>query len=173
MIKVFMFGIVFGVILQNSRINTFNKIGGFAMMKDFTIAKVFLTAMGVGSILFFIETRLGLASLSIKPFEVIGVISGGIIFGIGMAVLGYCPGTLVVSIGEGAVDALIGTMGGLVAGLIYILSYPRIEHLLGPNLGNINLYTHSAAGTALLVVLFGALCVGSAFYLDKKEKMLR
>ncbi|MEK6698939.1 MAG: YeeE/YedE thiosulfate transporter family protein [Nitrospirota bacterium] len=170
MLKTIILGMFFGAILQNSRVNTFNKIGGFAMMKDFTAAKVLLTAVGAGSILLFIEIQLGAASLSIKPFDVTGVIAGGLIFGVGMAVLGYCPGTLLVSIGEGAVDAVIGTAGGLLAGLVYIVLYPQIEHILGPNLGKVNLYTHSAAGTALVVLLLGALFIGAAFYLDKKEK---
>src|SRR4030042_6594387 len=120
MAKAVIFGILFGWILQRSRVNTCNKIGGFAMLKDFTVLKLLLTAIGVGSVLLFIEIQLGLASLHVKPFNLTGVLLGGIVFGMGMAILGYCPGTLIVSIGEGAVDALVGTLGGLAGGVFLL-----------------------------------------------------
>ena len=170
MVKTVIIGIIFGIILQRSRINTYNKIGGFAMLKDYTVAKVLLIAIGVGSILLFLEIQMGLATLSVKPCDIGGVIIGGIIFGIGMAVLGYCPGTLVVAMGEGAVDALVGIIGGLSAGLVYILLYPRIGQLLGPDMGKINLYTRGTTATALIVFLFGAFLIGLSFYINKKEK---
>lgn len=168
MVKTVILGIIFGMILQRSRVNTYNKIGGFAMLKDFTVAKVLLTAIGVGSILLFLEIQMGLATLSIKPFDIRGVILGGIIFGIGMAVLGYCPGTLVVAMGEGAVDALVGIIGGLAAGFVYILLYPQIGQLLGPDMGKINLYTRSTPATALIVFLIGAFLIGLSFYINKR-----
>ena len=45
-----------------------------------------------------------------------GIAIGGIVFGTGMAILGYCPGTLPVSLGEGSVDALISIIGARMAG---------------------------------------------------------
>lgn len=173
MIKAFMVGLFFGWILQRSRVNIFDKIGGFAMLKDFTIHKVLVTAIGVSSILLFIEIQLGLASPHIKPFNVMGIISGGIIFGMGMAILGYCPGTLIVSMGEGAADAVIGTLGGLLAGLLFVFLYPQIKPLIGPNLGNLNLYTHNPIITGLIVLFFGVTLIVSAFYIDKKREKKR
>ncbi len=169
MTKAIIFGVLFGWILQRSRVNTFNKIGGFAMLEDFTVLKVLLTAIGIGSVLLFAETKLGLASLHIKTFNLTGVVLGACIFGIGMAILGYCPGTLVVSVGEGAIDALVGIIGGLVAGLAYILLYANIKPLLGPDLGKINLYTGNPISTGIIVLLFGVVLVSSAVYIDKIE----
>jgi len=169
MMKAFLFGLIFGAIAQRSRINAFDTIGGFAMRKDFMAAKALLTAIGVGSVLFFLEVQLGWASLDMKPFAVTGVVAGGAIFGIGMAVLGYCPGTLAVSIGEGAIDALVGLVGGLTAGLVYIMIYPRIANFLGPDLGKINLYAESSAATALIVIVFGTACVAAAILIHKRE----
>jgi uncharacterized protein len=169
MVKALLIGIVFGIILQRSRVNTYNKIGGIAMLKDFTAIKVILTAIGVGSILFFIEIQLGVASLSIKPFPLMGILSGGVIFGIGMAVLGYCPGTLICAIGEGSLDAGIGLIGGLSAGFVYILLYPYIGAMLGPDLGKLNLYAQNPLVTALVVFLFGSFLIFLAFFIDRKE----
>lgn len=72
---------------------------------------------------------------------VLGLIWGGLLFGFGMAVLGYCPGTLSISAGQGALDAWVGIAGGLVGGLIFTLLYPTLKPLLGPDLGPISLFS--------------------------------
>ncbi|NIA29237.1 MAG: YeeE/YedE family protein [Actinobacteria bacterium] len=169
MIKVIILGFLFGIILQRSRVNTFDKIGGFAMLKDFTVPKILLASIATSAILLLIEMQFGAANLHVKPFILGGIIVGGILFGIGMAILGYCPGTLIVSIGEGRLDAVIGTIFGLIAGWIYILIFPGIKSLLGPNLGKINLYSGNAVVTFLIVIVYSALLLYLAFFLDKKQ----
>ena len=166
MIKIILLGIVFGVILQRSRVNTFDRIGGFAMLKDFTVPKIMLTAIAVSVVLLFAEVKLGMAGLHVKPLVIGGVVGGGILFGIGMAILGYCPGTLIVSTGEGAVDALIGLIAGIATGAFFVAIFPRIRHLLGPNLGKIQLLPDSAVLSGIIVVLFAALLIMLARKLD-------
>ncbi len=53
---------------------------------------------------------------------------GGLIFGLGFAVLGYCPGTVAGAIGNGYLDAAIGGLVGIVlgSGLLAIV-YPRLD----------------------------------------------
>jgi uncharacterized membrane protein YedE/YeeE len=70
-----------------------------------------------------------------------GIAIGGIIFGAGMAILGYCPGTLPISLGEGSIDALLGIIGGLIGGFVYTILLSSIQSILGPDLGSISLYT--------------------------------
>jgi len=169
MIKVIILGIFFGMILQRSRINTFEKIGGFAMLKDFTVPKVLLTSIGIGAILLFIEIQSGFAVLHVKPFNLVGIVLGGIVFGIGMAILGYCPGTLIVSLGEGSLDTLVGILGGLVAGFLFTLFFPSLNGLLGPNLGKLNLYGHNLILSVIIVLIFGIAAVLIAFRIDRME----
>lgn len=170
MLKTMILGVLFGVILQRSRVNTFDKIAGFALLKDFTVPKVLFTAIGVGSILLFFQVNLGLATLSLKPLLLTGVILGGIIFGIGMAVLGYCPGTLIVAMGEGALDAVIGVLGGLAAGWFYIMLYPSLRPFLGPDLGKLSLHSQSSILSLVMVLIYGTVMVALAIYLNNLEK---
>ncbi len=163
---------IFGFILQQTRVNTFDKIAGFAMLKDMLVPKLLLAAISVGSFLLFLEIQVGMASLHIKPFVLIGIVVGGILFGIGMAILGYCPGTLIVSVGEGALDALLGIAGGLVAGWLFTVIFPAIQPLLGPNLGKINLYTGNTLVTGGIVLLYAVVLMWIAFYLDKIDQNL-
>jgi hypothetical protein len=53
---------------------------------------------------------------------------GGLIFGLGFAVLGYCPGTIAGAIGNGYLDAAVGGLVGIVLGSGLLAAvYPRIK----------------------------------------------
>lgn len=50
------------------------------------------------------------------------------IFGVGFAVLGYCPGTIAGAVGNGYLDALVGGLVGIVIGCgLFAALYPKIE----------------------------------------------
>ena len=102
-----------------------------------------------------------------------GIVLGGFIFGTGMAILGYCPGTVMVSAGEGSLDAMVGILGGLAGGLVYTLLLPELGGLLGPNLGTLSLHTAFAADPFLfysLMVPSGLVFIGIAFVIHWLDK---
>ncbi|HCE56414.1 MAG TPA: transporter [Prolixibacteraceae bacterium] len=172
-ILTFAFGLLFGGILQYAKLNKFNTISGVAVLKDFAVPKAILIAIGVGAILINLEIGLGVASFHSKPLILGGIILGGLIFGAGMAILGYCPGTLPVSAGEGSVDAAIGIAGGLFGGLVYTILLPSIKGILGPDLGNFTLKTAFPETTTLFYVsvfILGGLFIALSFLIHKMEK---
>ncbi len=166
------FGFLFGAILQYARLNKFDVISGMATLEDLTVAKAIAVAVGVGIILLNIEIGAGMATYHIKPFLVGGIILGGLIFGAGMAILGYCPGTSFVSLGEGALDALVGIIGGLFGGFVFTLVLPVIQPVLGPDLGKISLYSLTGGGSLFYVLAFiiGIVFIWLGFWMNKKEK---
>lgn len=109
------FGLVFGFLLQKGGVGKFNVLVGQLLLQDFTVAKVMLTAIVVGMIGVFTLSHFGKVELHIKPTRIGANIIGGLVFGAGFALLGYCPGTVAVALGQGSWDALFG-MVGLVAG---------------------------------------------------------
>jgi uncharacterized protein len=166
-------GFLFGLFLQYAKVNTYNSISGMAVLKDFTVAKTIATAIGIGAIGLSIAIGLGYADFHIKPFLVGSIIIGGLLFGTGMAILGYCPGTLPVSLGQGSVDALIGILGGFAASIVYTVLSPAIHGALGPDLGKIALSSFMGTGTAIyyiLVGLIGVILIAGAFWLQRLEK---
>jgi len=166
-------GFLFGAILQYAKLNRYNVISGMATLENFAVAKAIAVAIGVGAVIIAIEVGLGFATYHIKPLLLGGIAIGGIIFGVGMAILGYCPGTLPVSLGEGSVDALIGIIGGLVGGFVYTLIVPSVQSILGPDLGSISLFTLIGQHHFvfyLVDILLGGAFVWVAFWLNKKEK---
>jgi uncharacterized membrane protein YedE/YeeE len=172
-ITILIFGIIFGGILQYAKLNEYNTISGLATLENLTVAKALALAIGIGMIWLSIEINMDWATFHTKPLILGGVVFGGLIFGMGMAILGYCPGTLAVSVGEGSIDAMLGVVGGLVGGLVYTLTLPYFHNLLGPDLGNITL--NSLVGDRpliyfSLVFIIGALFHYLAFWMHKKEK---
>ncbi len=123
-------GILFGFLLQKGRVAKFRVIVGQFLLKDWTVVKVMLTAVAVGAVGVWAMVALGWVSLHIKAAAFGGVIIGGLLFGVGMAIFGYCPGTSVAACGEGRRDAMVGVVGMLVGALVYVLAFPSLQGLI-------------------------------------------
>ena len=162
-------GIVFSLIAQSVRLNTFDKIVSTALLKSTEVIQILLFAIAVSSVAFFVEYLLGGATIEVKPFYVVGVIVGGLLFGSGIAILGYCPGTMTMALAEGKIDALFGYGGGILAGLIFTVIYPIILPALGPNYGAINLYAQSNVITGLIVMGYAIILVLIAIRLSRQN----
>lgn len=168
-----LFGFIFGFFMQFARVNRNDTITGMAVLEDFTPAKVMGLAIGVGLLLVNPLVELGLASYHVKPVMMGGLVWGGLLFGFGMAVLGYCPGTLSISAGQGALDAWVGIVGGLIGGLVFTLLHPVILPVLGPDLGALSLFStigeFNFAFHALTIAI-AAIVIWCVFAVDRREK---
>jgi len=109
------FGLAFGFLLQKGGVGKFNTLIGQLLLQDWTVVKVMLTAIIVGMIGVFTLHHFAKVNLHIKPTRIGSNIIGGLLFGAGFALMGYCPGTAAAALGQGSWDALFG-MTGLVAG---------------------------------------------------------
>ena len=121
-------GIVFGFLLQRGGVTNYDVILGQLLLTDFTVVKIMLTAVLVGMIGIYAMKNLGWVSLSVKSgsWGMNGV--GGLIFGLGFALLGYCPGTIAGAIGNGYLDALVGGLAGIWIGSgLFAAVYPRLR----------------------------------------------
>ncbi len=110
-----LFGILFGFLLQKGGVAKYHILVGVLLLEDFTVVKVMMTAIIVGSIGIFTLNALGLATLHIKPTRYAANILGGLLFGVGFGLIGYCPGTGAAALGQGNLDAIGGVLG-LMAG---------------------------------------------------------
>lgn len=154
-------GFAFGFLLQKGRVAKYEVILGQLLMRDWTVAKIMLTAIAVGAVGVYGMHALGWVGLHVKPLQLGGIVVGALLFGIGMAVLGYCPGTSVAACGEGRRDAIVGAAGMLTGALVYVLAYPVLRPLI--QAGNYGALTvQQATGTspwfwvaALLVIVLG------------------
>jgi hypothetical protein len=157
-------GICFGFLLQKSGVTRYEVIMGQLLLRDWTVAKVMLSAAVTGMLGIHLLRIPRLVRLHKKSGSVGSTVVGGLIFGIGFALLGYCPGTLAGAAGQGSMDALLGGAGGMLVGTwIYSLIYewlePRLLHvgdfgkLTLPELFNTGTWT-VIFGMCALILLF-------------------
>ncbi|MBN1763597.1 MAG: YeeE/YedE family protein [Methanomicrobia archaeon] len=121
-------GIAFGFLLQKGGVTDYNVIIGQLLLTDFTVVKIMLAASITGMLGVHLLRSLGLAQLHPKPGSIGASVIGGLIFGVGFAVLGYCPGTVAGAVGQGAFDALFGGIVGILIGSgLFAALYPQLQ----------------------------------------------
>ncbi|HOF04519.1 MAG TPA: YeeE/YedE thiosulfate transporter family protein [Syntrophales bacterium] len=160
-------GTIFGFLLQKGGLTDYDVLSGQLLLADFTVARVMITAIVTGMVGIHLLRSLGLAVHHPKEGSWGAVGIGGLIFGAGFGLLGYCPGTLAGAVGTGALDALLGGMPGLLVGTwLFARLYPRLEGtilkrgyfgpLTFPQLWGVNPWTAVIPVCfALLLLLFG------------------
>ena len=113
-------GIAFGFLLRKSTVSRFDTIAGQLILKDFTVMKVMLTAIVVGSIgIYSLDAWHGIPKMHLSETPVLFTLIGGAIFGVGMSIAGYCPGTAVAALGEGSKDMVAGIAGMLFGAALF------------------------------------------------------
>jgi uncharacterized protein len=166
-------GLVFGFALQKGRVTKFRVIVGQFLLRDFTVLKVMLTAIVVGSIGVHALVGLDLASFSIKPAQLLAVGLGGLLFGVGMVLLGFCPGTAFGGLAEGSRPAATGILGMAAGAVAFAFSYGFISRLVLPvgDLGPVTLPGLSGLPSWVLVTALAAVSIGIFVVLERRARL--
>ncbi len=164
-------GIAFGVLLHKGRVGNHSVIMRQLLLREHTVLKVMLTAAAVGSAGYWALVALGLTPVEVKPAQMGGVIWGALLFGTGLAVLGYCPGTTVAAVGAGHRDAIAGLLGLFAGAGLFVYGYPVWDTLQKTivDWGKITLPAATGVPPAAWVI---ALAIGSSaiyYYLRKHQ----
>ncbi|HEY3275695.1 MAG TPA: DUF6691 family protein [Syntrophorhabdaceae bacterium] len=120
-------GVIFGYLLQRARVIRYDKQLGALLLEDMTIVKFMFTTILVAMVGVYLLKDLGLVKLAIKPTILGANIIGGLLFGAGWALFGYCPGTSLGALGEGRWDAVWGILGMLVGAALFSEAYPLMK----------------------------------------------
>ena len=153
-------GIAMGALIQRAGASSPTMIARSLRLENIAIIKFMAMTIAVGSLLVYALSGVIPMHFDIKPTYVVGVAVGGLIFGVGFALSGYCPGTCVVGMGEKRKDALVAFLGGITGALLFTLVYTLIESpLIKPlNLGKITLasvlHIPPFVGAVILAALF-------------------
>ncbi|NPA49402.1 MAG: YeeE/YedE family protein [Thermodesulfobacteria bacterium] len=166
----FLTGLIWGYIFQRARILRFEKHIGLLTLKDFDILKFLLTGVIVGSLGVNLLAQFGLVTYAVKPTYVLANLLGGIIYGLGWALLGYCPGTTGGALAEGAFDGFFGILGGLFGAIVFAHTYDfwKAKVLTVGALGKVTIPSLLGVSPALAGIVFSLMLLGFCLFLEKK-----
>jgi uncharacterized membrane protein YedE/YeeE len=117
----FPIGFLFGYALQRSGLTDSRRIAATFYMKNADVPVVMFTAIVFAMLGLWSLSLLGLLDISrvyLVPTFLAPMAVGGLIFGIGMALGGYCPGTSFAAAVTGKLDALV-FVGGFLMGTLF------------------------------------------------------
>ena len=162
-------GIGFGFFLQKGGVTKYTIIINQLLLKDFTVLKIMLTAAATGMVGVYAMKWIGLTELHPKPGSVGMNIVGGTLFGIGFAVLGYCPGTVAGAAGNGYLDGAIGGILGIWFGAgLFAAFYSKLNAgiLNKGYIGDVTFPKLLKLPEWLMVIIFAGLILGGLYLLE-------
>lgn len=165
------FGAAFGWLLHRGRVTDYNVIVNQFRLKDFTVVKVMLTAIVVGGLGILLFVHLGFAKWHVREANMLGVLVGGGLFGIGMVLYGYCPGTGIAAVGTGSLHALAGIFGMIAGAILYAYSFEWVRSTILSvwNLGKVTLSDVTGVPEILIYLVLGALALLLFAFLEKRS----
>ena len=134
-LKFIIFGILFGIVLSKAEIISWYRIYEMFKFQSFHMYGVIGSAVITGMILFYffrkgsIKNYLG-NKIEIEPKKkgFSRNILGGIIFGLGWALAGACPGPMFILLGKGTLAIVIVILGALIGTFLYHGVKNKIPH---------------------------------------------
>jgi uncharacterized membrane protein YedE/YeeE len=139
-------GMAFGMIFVKAGFSTSAHIAPVFYFKNVMVAQVMVSAIVTASTLLLLGVLFGYIDYSkiYIPATYLGpYFVGGLLFGIGMVMSGWCPGTAVSGVATGKIDALIFLLGVMAGMYFYFDIYEYVKDFA--NSGNLGRYTIAKA----------------------------
>ena len=134
-LKYILAGIIFGIVMSKSEAVSWYRIQEMFRFQSFHMYGIIMTAVGLGMISvmvikkFRIKDNLGNPiAFQDKEKSVSRYLLGGIIFGLGWALTGACPGPMFVNVGLGYLSMLIVIGGALAGTFLYGVLRKHLPH---------------------------------------------
>lgn len=167
-------GVGFGFALQRAGFSRCNLVQRGLWLRDFTMLKVMLTAIIVGLVGAHLLAAVApdLAHFKVKSLYLYGVVAGGLIFGVGMSLAGYCPGTAMIGLGSGIGEGLLAVAGGLVGAAAFIFAFPALKPIFfdPADFGKLTIPGILGVPALPTALIFAALLIGVIWGLTRLEQ---
>ena len=122
-------GVALGFLLQKGRASRHDVVVGQFLFREWTFAKIFATSIAVGAVGVWGLATLGVTAMTPEPAQLVGLLVGAVMFGVGMIVLGYCPATTLAAAGEGKRDARVGIAGMAFGAFLFVVLHDVVVPL--------------------------------------------
>lgn len=133
-IKYLFAGLLFGIVLVKSEVISWFRIQEMFRLQSIHMYGIIGSAIIVGMISVFIIKRFNIKTLAgdaivipDKKFSW-GNVFGGLIFGLGWAITGACPGPLFAQIGTGFLVASVTLLSAILGTWVYGLLREKLPH---------------------------------------------
>jgi len=132
--KFLVLGIVFGFILIKGEVISWFRIQEMFRFQSFHMYGVICSAIVIGMISIFIIKKFNIktfsgAEIKIAPKEFTkGNIIGGLLFGLGWAMTGACPGPLYALIGSGSLIVIVILLSAVFGTYMYGVLKDKLPH---------------------------------------------
>jgi uncharacterized membrane protein YedE/YeeE len=127
-------GLLFGIVLVKSQVVSWFRIQEMFRLQAFHMYGVIGSAIIVGMISVLLIKRLKLKTINQEPIVIPekqfhwGNVYGGLIFGLGWAITGACPGPLFAQIGSGFLVIVVTLLSAVAGTWIYGLLHEKLPH---------------------------------------------
>ena len=134
-LKYILVGFVFGIVLTKSEAVSWYRIYEMFHFQSFHMYGIIMVAIATGLIGLQIIKRIQLKNIQGAPIVVpnkekgsVRFWVGGIIFGLGWALVGSCPGPIFILLGAGFLPMVLVLFGALLGTFIYGLIKNKLPH---------------------------------------------
>ena len=166
-------GAGFGLCLERAGFGSARKLTAVFYLYDMAVVKVMFTAIVTAMTGLFLLSAAGwmdLSELYIEPTNLAAQTLGGLIFGAGFIVGGYCPGTSIAAIATGRKDGMAFALGMLAGVTVYAELTPGIDAWIkAGSLGEMTLPTLTGIGMGWWWLAFVAFLGFAAWGMNKLE----
>lgn len=133
-LKFLIAGMLFGIILVKAEVISWFRIQEMFRLESFHMYGVIGSAIVTAMLGVMLIKKMGWRSMNgeeivirKKPFN-LGNIIGGLIFGLGWAITGACPGPLFAQIGSGFTVVIVTLLSAIAGTWVYGLLKDRLPH---------------------------------------------
>lgn len=134
-VKYILAGILFGIIMSKSEAISWYRIQEMFRFQSFHMFGIIGTALITGIIAVWVMKKMKTHDVEGKPILFTDkekswrrYLFGGIIFGLGWALTGACPGPVFVLLGQGYLVMIVVIIGSLLGTFVYGLLKNRLPH---------------------------------------------
>ena len=167
-------GLGFGFALERAGFGSARKLTAVFYLYDMAVTKVMFTAVVTTMVGMALLSGAGLFDLSeiyLEQTNWTAQIVGGLLFGAGFVIGGYCPGTAMASIATGRKDGMLFALGMLGGVWVYADFAPGLDAWYQDTAsGVITLPQATGIGMTWWVLAFVAFLAFGAWGMDKLER---
>lgn len=133
-IKFFIVGIIFGFIVIKAEIGSWYRIQEMFHFQSFHMYGVICSAIAVGALSYLLMKKFNIKSIEGEQVHITpktfnkGTIIGGLIFGMGWALTGACPGPLYAIVGGGVTVMSVGLLSAIAGTYVYGNLKDKLPH---------------------------------------------